>query len=81
MEAEKTPESKSLQAIVVSSRNVGDERFLVQLDNGQVWQENDGLYIGLPKVGTPVEITKGRFGGYKMKIGDANKRTPVKRMK
>jgi hypothetical protein len=81
MDADKTPEFKSLQAIVVSSRNVGDDRFVVQLDNGQVWQENDGLYIGLPKVGTPVEITKGRFGGYRMKIGDANKRTPVKRMK
>ena len=80
-DAEKAPELKSLHAIVVSSRNVGDERFLVQLDNGQVWQENDGLYIGLPKVGTPVEITKGRFGGYRMKIGNANKRTPVKRTK
>ena len=80
-DAEKAPELKSLHAIVVSSQNVGDERFLVQLDNGQVWQENDGLYIGLPKVGTPVEITKGRFGGYRMKIGNANKRTPVKRIK
>lgn len=81
VEAEKAPEAGLVLATVVSAQNVGDERFLVQLDNGQVWQENGGFYIGLPKVGTPVEITKGRFGGYKMKIGSANKRVPVKRTK
>ncbi len=63
------------------SWGISDERFAVQLDNGQVWHENGGLYIGLPREGSQVEIIRGRFGGYSMKIGNINKRTPVRRAK
>lgn len=80
-EAQKKAELKSLQATIVRSWGISDERFAVQLDNGQVWHENGGLYIGLPKEGSRVEIVKGRFGGYSMKIGNINKRTPVRRTK
>ena len=80
-EAQKKAELKSLQATIVRSWGISDERFAVQLDNGQVWHENGGLYIGLPREGSQVEITRGRFSGYSMKIGNINKRTPVRRAK
>jgi hypothetical protein len=80
-EADKKAELKSLQATIVRSWGISDERFAVQLDNGQVWHENGGLYIGLPKEGSRVEIVRGRFGGYSMKVGNVNKRTPVRRAK
>jgi len=80
-EADKKTELKSLQATIVRSWGISDERFAVQLDNGQVWHENGGLYIGLPKEGSRVEIVRGRFGGYSMKVGNVNKRTPVRRAK
>ncbi|RLA30778.1 MAG: hypothetical protein DRR11_12475 [Gammaproteobacteria bacterium] len=80
-EADKNAELKSLQATIVRSWGISDERFAVQLDNGQVWHENGGLYIGLPKEGSSVEIARGRFGGYSMKVGNVNKRTPVRRAK
>jgi hypothetical protein len=79
--ADKKAELKSLQATIVRSWGISDERFAVQLDNGQVWHENSGLYIGLPREGSRVEIVRGRFGGYSMKIGNINKRTPVRRAK
>jgi len=78
-EADKNAELKSLQATIVRSWGISDERFAVQLDNGQIWYENGGLYIGLPKEGSRVDIARGRFGGYSMKIGNINKRTPVRR--
>lgn len=80
-EAQKKAELKSLQATIVRSWGISDERFAVQLDNGQVWHENGGLYIGLPREGSQVEITRGRFSGYSMKIGNIKKRTPVRRAK
>jgi len=80
-EADKKAELKSLQATIVRSWGISDERFAVQLDNGQVWHENGGLYIGLPREGSQVEIIRGRFGGYSMKVGNINKRTPVRRAK
>lgn len=45
-----------------------DGRFSVELDNGHVWRETEGTRVGTPKTGSGVAITRGRFGGFRMKI-------------
>lgn len=71
-----------VHATIVRSDKSGDFHFLVELDNGQIWEETDGSRrIGLPKVGMPVRVYKGRFGGYRMKIGDDNRIAWVRRLK
>ena len=45
-----------------------DGRWTVTLDNGQVWRESQGSKVGIPDEGASVELFKGRFGGYRMKI-------------
>ena len=75
-------EAGSVRATSVSSAKSGEYHFVVRLDNGQVWEETDGSRrLGLPRVGMPVEVYKGRFGGYRMKIGDNNRVAWVRRLK
>lgn len=69
-------------ATITKSSKSGLYHFVVELDNGQVWEETDGSRRpGLPKVGQTVRVTEGRFGGYRMKIGSANKLSWVRRLK
>jgi hypothetical protein len=71
-----------VHATIVRSDKSGSFHFLVELDNGQIWEETDGSRrIGLPKVGMPVRVYEGRFGGYRMKIGDDNRIAWVRRLK
>ena len=79
---QKESEAGSVNAMIVRSSKSGDFHFVVELDNGQVWEETDGSRrIGLPRVGMPVEVYKRRFGGYRMKIGDDNRVAWVRRLK
>ncbi len=80
---EKENEVDSFRATIVQSEKSGSNFFVVMLDNGQVWEETDGSTrrIGLPRVGMPVEISKGLFGSYRMKIGDDNRVARVRRLK
>ena len=85
-EKEKKEEFRSFQATIVRSwrivdERVADDRFAVQLDNGQVWQATEMHRVGLPKVGISVEVSKGRFGGYRMKIDGIKKLARVRRTK
>ena len=87
-EKEKEKEQKAkietgpVHATIVHSDKSGLNHFIVVLDNGQVWEETDGSRrLGLPRVGMPVEVYKGRFGGYRMKIGDDNRIAWVRRLK
>jgi hypothetical protein len=69
-------------ATITNSSKSGLYHFVVELDNGQVWEETDGSRRpGLPKVGQTVRVTEGRLGGYRMKIGSANKLSWVRRLK
>lgn len=73
---------KSIQATVVRSWVTIDNRFETLLDNGQVWRETSKTRtIRLPKEGTSVVISKGRFGSFKMKLGNDNRLAGVRRTK
>ena len=71
----------SVYATIVSSEKSGLNHFVVALDNGQVWEETDGSRrMGLPRTGTPVEVYKGKMGGYRMKFGNDNRVAWVRRL-
>ena len=78
---EKKKDAEVIQATIVRSWRNHDERFSVELDNGQVWRETQGTRVGLPKEGRSVEISEGRFGGYRMKIENIRKIAWVRRTK
>jgi hypothetical protein len=89
MQIEKTMEAEELEeefveftATITKSSKSGLYHFVVELDNGQVWEETDGSRRpSLPKVGQTVRVTEGRLGGYRMKIGSVNKLSWVRRLK
>jgi hypothetical protein len=69
-------------AEIVRSNKSGLYHFVVELDNGQVWEETDGSRRpSLPKVGQSVRVYEGRFGGYRMKIGSDNRTSWVRRLR
>ncbi len=76
-------EAASVHGTIVRSEKSGRNHFVVVLDNGQVWEETDGSRrMGLPKVGMPVKVYKGGFGGgYRMKIGNDNRIASVRRLR
>jgi hypothetical protein len=73
---------ESIHANIVISNKSGLNHFVVTLDNDQIWEETDGSRrIGLPKVGLPVEIYRGKLGGYRMKVGNDNRIAWVRRLR
>ena len=85
-EEDEEKEFESFQATIVRSWRIvdprlADGRFAVQLDNGQVWQATEMHRVGLPKEGISVEISKGRFGDYRMKFDGIKKLARVRRTK
>lgn len=83
MEQRAKSETGTVHATIVRSEKSGLNHFVVLLDNGQVWEETDGSrrLVGLPPIGTPVKVYKGRLGGYRMKVGDDNRIAWVRRLK
>ena len=80
--AEEEEEFVEFTATIVVSRKSGLYHFVVELDNGQVWEETDGSRRpSLPKVGQKVRVYEGRFGGYRMKIGNDNRISWVRQLK
>lgn len=79
---EDTPEddgnSEGFQATIVRVWENFDGRFSVELDNGQVWRETQGTRVGMPAEGDSVEVSKGIFGSYRMKIESI---TPIARVR
>jgi len=71
----------NIKATIVRSWKNHDGRFSVELDTGEVWRETQGTRVGLPKKGVSVEISTGRWGGYRMKIGNINRIAWVRRTK
>jgi hypothetical protein len=81
-ELEAQNQVESIHANIVTSNKSGLNHFVVVLDNDQVWEETDGSRrIGLPKVGRPVEIYRGKLGGYRMKVGNDNRIAWVRRLR
>jgi hypothetical protein len=66
-------------AIIVRVWTHQDERFSVELDNGQRWRETQGSRVGKPKEGARVIISAGSFGGYRMKIDGITRKAWVRR--
>lgn len=82
-EKEKKKDAEEIQATIVRSWRNHDERFSVELDNGQVWRETPGKtrYGLLPKEGRSVKIYVGGFGGYRMKVDGIPRVAWVRRTK
>jgi hypothetical protein len=81
-EGKKEEKLESIRATIVESWATLDGRFEARLDNGQVWRETERTRwsgSNLPKAGKSVVISKGRFGGYRMKIGTNNRLAAVRR--
>jgi len=79
-EETKQEELESIRATIVSAWATQDGRFAARLDNGQVWRETERTRrMRVPKEGSSVVISKGRLGGYKMKIGNDNRISAVRR--
>lgn len=77
-ETRKEPNFEPFEAIIVDVWRTVDDRFAVKLDNGQTWRETAGSRITIPKKGWIVEVTKARFGGYRMKIENRKRLASVK---
>lgn len=71
----------NIEATIVRSWRNHDGRFSVELDNGQIWRETQGTRVGQPKVETSVKISRGRFGGYRMKFEHIKRVAWVRRTK
>lgn len=82
-EKEKRKNVEEIQATIVRSWRNHDERFSVELDNGQVWRETPGKtrYSLLPKEGRSVKIYVGGLGGYRMKVDGIPRVAWVRRTK
>lgn len=78
---DKKIDAKPVRATIVRTWKNHDERFSVELDNGQVWRETEGSRVGQPKEGRSVELFEGRFGGYRMRIENIPKTAWVRRTK
>jgi hypothetical protein len=78
---EKKPKEAVVTATIVRVWTMHDQRFSVELDNGQRWRETQGTRVGKPKEGALVTISSGSFGSYRMKIDGITRKAWVRRTK
>ena len=72
----------TIQATIVRAWTHHDERFSVELDNGQIWRETSGSRISRRiKIGRTVEIKQGTLGSYRMNIEGIPMTASVRRTK
>ena len=71
---------ETLVAIVSSIKKDPYKKYIVSLDNGQIWKQTDSVYLRL-KVGGKVLIKRGALNSFFMAKDGANKRIRVKRVK
>ena len=81
VEKEKKPKEAAVMATIVRVWMNHDQRFSVELDNGQQWRETQGTKVGKPKEGAFVTISSGGFGSYRMKIDGISRKAWVRRTK
>jgi hypothetical protein len=78
---DKNPNEAAVMATIVRVWMNHDQRFSVELDNGQQWRETQGTNVGKPKEGASVAISSGSFGSYRMKIDGITRKAWVRRTK
>ena len=78
---DKKPKEAAVMATIVRVWMNHDQRFSVELDNGQQWRETQGTRVGKPKEGASVAISSGSFGSYRMKIDGISRKAWVRRTK
>ncbi len=76
---ERKAEAESFAATIVRVWMHHDERFSVELDNGQRWRETQGTRVGKPKEGAMVTVSPGSFGSFRMKIDGISRKAWVRR--
>ncbi len=82
-EQPKVQEIDTITAAVTDYALTPSGRFIVFLDNDQVWQqiEGDTYSAHFKKSGNTVTITRALFGSYALKLNDLNQIFKVKRVK
>jgi hypothetical protein len=73
-------EIDTIHATIAEVWSTIDDRFEVRLDNGQVWRETElTRRTRMPEVGSTVRITRASLGSFRMKIGNDNRLSAVRR--
>lgn len=79
-----TGDPERIAATVTASRTDPRGLLVVQLDNGQIWRQNDGTDLPV-RIGEDervrVEIARSGFGGYRMNFPDLGRRIAVSRLR
>lgn len=76
-------EHQSISAHVVRHWQSGRGQLIVKLDNGQIWTEAFSYDAKIPRGADNIRvvISEGKFGGFRMRIGDKVGLVKVKRLK
>jgi hypothetical protein len=83
-EKQKKEEDKELKEIRLKVEKfiyTVSKKFVLFMDNGQIWKQKDGGRIRLPKGEFEVKIKKGMLGGYNMIVPTKKTFIKVKRLK
>ncbi len=59
-------EAQTLHARIAELKSASSGRYLVVLDNGQVWRHEDAYLGGFLKQGEAITISKGAMGSYRL---------------
>lgn len=71
-----------LRVTVVEVTKGRHDHLYFQLDNGQVWRQNEARHFSYPKdVEFDVNITRGMMGDYRIRIGDNGRMARIRRVK
>ncbi len=80
-----TKKEKKLKGViynVVRATKDGEGRYILRMENGQIWRQIEPSYIRVPQSDTfEVRIVKGRFGDYKLRVGGKGRLSRVIRIK
>lgn len=78
---EKGKELKKVKLTVVNVVYTSTRKFVLFMENGQVWKQKEGKRIRLPKKNFEVEIKKGMVGGFNMIVPRNRSLIRVSRLK
>lgn len=81
-DTKKEKKPKGVTYNVVRATKDGEGRYILRMENGQIWRQIEPSYIRVPKDGAfEVRIVKGRFGDYKLRVGGKGRLSRVIRIK
>jgi capsular polysaccharide biosynthesis protein len=70
---EASDEPKNMTAKVTALKEIREDTWRMNLDNGQVWQQMDMSSTFNPSVGDTVQVQKKMMGGYSLALGGEKK--------